>query len=384
MDVEEALRVADAAVFAKTKEHLTDIQRSILRGSWQGQKYDEIAANCYCEPQHIKNVGAECWRLLSDATGEKVTKKNFRAALERRSHPAEVPQPQQEAQEKTPFKNPDFVGREEVIAHLNTLITSRKAKVIGIYGKGGVGKSKLAEQYFEPFFEAKGFKILRLDVGTETKSITCVESWIEDRLRLDFKDELERDFDIIRLLDRLRRHLQAQRVGILIDNLEPALDKDGKFIDQGYVQLLRVLTEPKVQSMTLITSRESPNESKVTIDPYSLPELDEDAWREFFSKFEINTNTPALSAMHRAYGGNALAMKVLCYPIQAIYESDLEAYWEDHKEYLLKGEIRDLVASQFNRLQELDIKVYKLLCRLGLYRYQNIPKVPLTGLLCLL
>jgi len=301
-----------------------------------------------------------------------------------RSHSTEAPIPQEQAQEKTPSKNPDFVGREEAIAHLNTLITSRKAKVIGIYGKGGVGKSKLAEQYFEQFFEAKGFKILRLDVGTETKSITCVESWIEDRLRLDFKDELERDFDIIRLLDRLRRHLQAQRVGILIDNLEPALDKDGKFIDQGYVQLLRVLTEPKVQSITLITSRESPNESKVTIEPYSLPELDEDAWREFFSKFEINTNTPALSAMHRAYGGNALAMKVLCYPIQAIYESDLEAYWEDHKEYLLKGEIRDLVASQFNRLQELDIKVYKLLCRLGLYRYQNIPKVPLTGLLCLL
>ncbi len=301
-----------------------------------------------------------------------------------RSHSAEVPQRQEQAQKETPSKNTDFVGREETIAHLNTLIASRNAKVIGIYGKGGVGKTKLAEQYFERYFEANGFKTLRLNVGTETRSITRLEYWLEDCLRLDLREELGQKFNFTRLLDRLRRQLQAQRVGLLIDNLEPALDENGKFIDPGYVQLLRVLAEPTVKSITLITSRECPNESKVTLEPYPLPELDEDAWREFFRRFEINVNTPVLSAMHKAYGGNALAMKVLSHPIQTRYDGDLEAYWQDHKEYLLKGEIKDLVFSQFNRLQSLHIKAYKLLCRLGIYRYQNIPKVPLAGLLCLL
>jgi hypothetical protein len=299
-------------------------------------------------------------------------------------HSAEVPQPEEEAQEETASENPVFVGREKAIAHLNTLITSRKAKVIGIYGKGGVGKTKLASKYFEQYFEAKGFKTLRLDVGTESESITRVEGWIEDRLRLDFKEELGQKFDFTRLLDRLRRQLQAQRVGLLIDNLEPALDENGKFINPGYVQLLRVLAEPSVKSITLITSRECPNESKVTLEPYSLPGMDEDAWREFFRRFEINVNTPVLSAMHKAYGGNALAMKVLSHPIQTSYDGDLEAYWQDHKEYLLKGEIKDLVASQFSRLREHNIKAYKLLCRLGIYNYQKIPKVLITGVLCLL
>jgi hypothetical protein len=87
--------------------------------------------------------------------------------------------------------------------------------------------------------------------------------------------------------------------------------------------------------------------------------------------------------MHQAYGGNALAMKVLCYPIQTTYDGDLEAYWQDYKDFLLKGEIKDLIASQFDRLQELDIKAYKILCRLGIYRYQNIPEVSIIGLQCL-
>ena len=119
MDVEEALRVADAAVFAKTKENLSDIQKCVLQDSWQRQTYDQIAETRGYTRSHIANVGSELWKLLSDVLGEKVTKTNFRAALERRSHSAEVPQPQQEAQEETVSKNPDFVSREKAITESN-------------------------------------------------------------------------------------------------------------------------------------------------------------------------------------------------------------------------------------------------------------------------
>lgn len=117
MDAEEALRVADAAVFAKTGRHLKDIEKAIILGAWQTQNYDSIAATYHCEPQHIKNKGAEFWNLLSEALGEKVSKRNFRGALERRSHSAELPQPQEESAEKeTVSKNTAFVRREEAIA----------------------------------------------------------------------------------------------------------------------------------------------------------------------------------------------------------------------------------------------------------------------------
>ncbi len=115
MDAEEALKVANAAVFAKNNKRLTDLQELIFRGSWQGQKYDEIAEINRYEPQHIKNEGSKLWKLLTQALGEKVSKTNFQSALKQRSHSAAVPQPQEPAKEETPPRNPVFVGREEVI-----------------------------------------------------------------------------------------------------------------------------------------------------------------------------------------------------------------------------------------------------------------------------
>ena len=84
IDVEAALAVADALVFAKTGKHLTTLQTDIFRGAWSGQKYEQIAETCYCSDTHIKMVGAELWELISQGLEERVSKKTFRAALERR------------------------------------------------------------------------------------------------------------------------------------------------------------------------------------------------------------------------------------------------------------------------------------------------------------
>ncbi|MBO1056632.1 MAG: tetratricopeptide repeat protein [Dolichospermum sp. JUN01] len=46
--------------------------------------------------------------------------------------------------------------------------------------------------------------------------------------------------------------------------------------------------------------------------------------------------------------------------------------------------LKNLVINQFNRLQSLNPNAYKLLCRLGCYRYQDIPQVTEDALLALL
>lgn len=82
MSPEEAIKVADETLYAHTGKYLTDIQRFILHESLLKKRYEEMKGY---ETQHIKNVGAELWRLLSDALGEKVGKSNFQAALIRRA-----------------------------------------------------------------------------------------------------------------------------------------------------------------------------------------------------------------------------------------------------------------------------------------------------------
>jgi len=84
MDVKEVLRFADDLVFAKTGEHLEDLQEAILGGVWEGQKYSQIAEASHCSEGHVRNVASKLWKRLSNVLDEEVTPSNLRSALERR------------------------------------------------------------------------------------------------------------------------------------------------------------------------------------------------------------------------------------------------------------------------------------------------------------
>ncbi|MFB2980894.1 hypothetical protein [Microseira sp. BLCC-F43] len=91
MTPEEAIQVADEVLLAYAGNALTDIQRMILRESLAGKGYESMAGYT---SQHIKNEGKKLWDLLSDALGEKVSKKNFKGTLEKRLNSgAMVPKP---------------------------------------------------------------------------------------------------------------------------------------------------------------------------------------------------------------------------------------------------------------------------------------------------
>ncbi len=83
---EQALKLADAAVFAKNKRHLKNIEVTVLKGALQGQKYDQIADECGYAPEYIKHdVGPKLWQILSSSLGEKVSKTNLMAVLVQRA-----------------------------------------------------------------------------------------------------------------------------------------------------------------------------------------------------------------------------------------------------------------------------------------------------------
>ncbi|MGL5062255.1 MAG: tetratricopeptide repeat protein [Microcoleus sp.] len=78
-------------------------------------------------------------------------------------------------------------------------------------------------------------------------------------------------------------------------------------------------------------------------------------------------------------------MGIICGAIREDFDGDMEAYWLEHSDDpLVETDLKNLVTSQFDRLQELDPEAYKLLCRLGCYRYQDVPTVSAEGLFCLL
>jgi tetratricopeptide (TPR) repeat protein len=373
----EALEWLDRLVLTQTGDRLSELQRTLLEQVWQGRTYPEIADRYGCTEGHAKDVGSDLWKLLSEILGDRITKKNLRVTLLRHLQArcdlsAQAVQP--------PEDTSNFVGRTGAIAHLDTLI-AQKAKVIVIQGEGGLGKTTLAQHYLQ----FKGFEVvLELLMAKEPQNITPAERVVEEWLKQDFQDETGLGFGIS--LERLKRHLRQRRVGILIDNLEPALDAQGQFLPhhRHYVDLLSVLASPQGQGVTLITSRDRLCEPSVTTHHYRLPGLALDPWQEFFAP-QMPIHEPTLQVMHHAYGGNAKAMGILAGAIQAEYDSDMSAYWQQSQDALLAPtDLKNLIDSQLTRLQQHAPSAYQLFCRLGCYRYQDVPTVPLAGVLALL
>jgi hypothetical protein len=102
--------------------------------------------------------------------------------------------------------------------------------------------------------------------------------------------------------------------------------------------------------------------------------LDVAAWQEFFNSHNLETD------IRRECDAQSLWWQCQAMEILAALSSRmmkvLEAYWQANQEYLLiERDLEDLVACQFNRLQQLDSDAYNLLCRMGCYRYQDVPTV---------
>ena len=368
----EALEWLDKLILQQRGgDRLSELQRTLIELVWQGLTYPQIADRYGCTEGHAKDVGSDLWKLLSQVLGDRITKKNLRVTLLRHLKTQSI-QPQLEIL--------GFVGRGAAVDQINTL-QAQGHKVIMIQGGGGLGKTTLAQHYVQ----AQGFEVvLELLMAKETQNITPAERVVEEWLKHDFQDETGLDFGIS--LERLKRHLRQRRVGILIDNLEPALDAQGQFLPhhRHYVDLLSVLASPQHQGITLLTSRDRLCEPSVTVQHYRLPGLTVEAWQQFFA-LQMSVHGSTLEAMHHAYGGNAKAMGILAGAIQTEYDGDMAAYWQHCQHDLLAPtDLKNLIDSQLHRLQQQEPNAFALFCRLGCYRYQDIPAVPLAGVLTLL
>lgn len=81
MNDQDALKFVDQLVYHHTGKYLSDLERDVFVGSWQGKTYEEIYP---INPEYVeKYVGYRLWQKLSAVCGEKVTKKQIRGALER-------------------------------------------------------------------------------------------------------------------------------------------------------------------------------------------------------------------------------------------------------------------------------------------------------------
>ncbi|OIP71867.1 MAG: hypothetical protein AUK48_11940 [Oscillatoriales cyanobacterium CG2_30_44_21] len=83
MDVKELLKFVDENMFTKTGKRLNDLQKKVIEGALNHQKYVDIAESFERSEGHVKDTGYELLQMLSDIFEEPVKKGNLKSVLER-------------------------------------------------------------------------------------------------------------------------------------------------------------------------------------------------------------------------------------------------------------------------------------------------------------
>ncbi len=83
MDTKELLKFVDESLFAKTGKRLNDLQKKVIEGALNHQKYGDIAESFERSEGHIKDTGYELLQMLSEIFEEPVSKGNLKSVLER-------------------------------------------------------------------------------------------------------------------------------------------------------------------------------------------------------------------------------------------------------------------------------------------------------------
>lgn len=83
VEVRLLITVVDELMFSHAGEHLNDLERSILEGVLENQKYAVIAQNNHRSEKYIKDLAGKLWNSLSATLGEEVSKSNIKSILRR-------------------------------------------------------------------------------------------------------------------------------------------------------------------------------------------------------------------------------------------------------------------------------------------------------------
>ncbi|MBD1826713.1 NB-ARC domain-containing protein [Microcoleus vaginatus GB1-A2] len=402
MDVKEVLRFADDLVFAKTGEHLEDLQEAILGGVWEGQKYSQIAETSHCSEGHVRNVASKLWKRLSNVLGEEVTTSNLRSTLERRqlfiissnsgndffignvnvckdSQFSEYPQTRSPSTPTSDTSQPQtrldladaphislLSDRTSELATLETSIVQEKCNLAAISGLSGIGKTALSLHLIQKIqhnFECVIWRSLCHSPPLETTLKNLLEFLLN-------KPEIELPTSIPDRLSLLMEYLRKNRCLVILDDVQTILSSGqlaGNYRPEceNYSILFRQIAETTHNSCLILNSWEPPREitalkgENSPVRSLQLKGIGAAAAEIFRQKSLLNPEQ--WENLINTYRGNPLWLKIVATTIQEIFRGRVAEFLK-YDMLFLGQELAATLHPQINRLSELE---KNLICRLS-------------------
>lgn len=374
---------------------LSTLQIRIIRACWEGLTYQTLARQLHNSPDYIRQVGQGLWRLLSEALGRSVNKRNLQSVLQfyadatasqapihsqtllsgKVGHTVEEDFTDRKSHYLGPLTSSRhhsfeevidvsrFYGREEELLTLKQWILTEQCRCVAVLGRGGIGKTSLVAQFAKEVAPAFDYVIWRSLINAP-----AFQDFLSNLLVVLSENEVYNTrMSLTEQISLLMTYLREKRCLIVIDNVQSILqgsETAGQFCQgfEGYNQLMRHVSDENHRSCLILASREKPRDlssregDQLPVRVLQIKGLPEkDGRRLLLDKGLDVSKDNLINSIVNQYAGNPLALKIVATTIQYLFEGDITNFISQGT--LVYGDIWDILEQQFCRLTQLEQQI---------------------------
>jgi hypothetical protein len=385
MDTKEILDFVDQLVFESTGKYLDDVQRAVIKGTWQGQTYEDIGKKCHRSPHHVRDIGYQLWQLLSKQLGEDINKRNFTSTIERlRLRSSQFINIQDSHNFKFcsyPYQYKDsnleqntiikvavndltiapkityFCDRDNEIEKLSDWLFNQNNRLISVLGLSGIGKTTLVKRFID--INSQHFEVI---IWKSLKFTKMLDAMIADCLQVCQQDTKDGTEDKLRqLLDILNK----KRCLIVLDDVHN-LFREGQFSGQykteykDYQNLFKMMTETIHQSHLILISQEQSVEMRCLDEefyPVKCLELSGIKHSDILNNQGLTDQDSWLKLIN-LYEGNPSYLKYIALLIKDIFAGKVSEFLDSADNLVIPENIQANFRQIWHRLSDIEQKIF--------------------------